>query len=164
MQQQAGGSGGEEQRRRLMAWGFVALQAILLIAIVLAPRDVSWIPPAAVRVLGAALVGAGVLLGSWAAVRLGRGLTPLPIPNGATELVSVGPYRWVRHPMYTAVMVLVLGIAIRSGSLLVAAEVAALVLLFNVKARWEEQQLLAAFPGYDGYAASTPRFLPSIIR
>ncbi len=144
----------------VVAWTFVGVQALLLAGIVVAPRDDSWQLSQFVRVGGTGLVAVGVGVGLWAAARLGRGLTPSPLPNGAISLVSRGPYRWVRHPMYTAVMLLAVGVATRSGSWLVVAQTVALIVLFNVKARWEERRLVETFPEYTSYQATTPRFLP----
>jgi len=148
------------RRRTVVAWTFVGVQALLLAGIVVVPRDDSWQLGQFVRVGGTGLVAVGVGVGLWAAARLGRGLTPSPLPNGAISLVSRGPYRWVRHPMYTAVMLLAVGVATRSGSWLVVAQTVALIVLFNVKARWEERRLVETFPDYTSYQATTPRFLP----
>ena len=148
------------RRRTVVAWTFVGVQALLLAGIVVAPRDDSWQLSQFVRVGGTGLVAVGVGVGLWAAARLGRGLTPSPLPNGAISLVSRGPYRWVRHPMYTAVMLLAVGVATRSGSWLVVAQTVALIVLFNVKARWEERRLAETFSDYKSYQATTPRFLP----
>jgi protein-S-isoprenylcysteine O-methyltransferase Ste14 len=62
--------------------------------------------------------------------------------------------------MYTAVMLLAVGVATRSASWLVVAQTVALIVLFNVKARWEERRLAETFPDYKSYQATTPRFLP----
>jgi protein-S-isoprenylcysteine O-methyltransferase Ste14 len=62
--------------------------------------------------------------------------------------------------MYSAVMLLSLGIALRAGSLPVWVAVAGLGLLFAVKARWEESHLIEALPGYADYIESAPRFVP----
>ncbi len=143
-----------------VAWSFVAVQAALLIAIVATPRGDDWAHAGWLDAVAFGVLALGVALGLWSALRLGRGLTPSPLPNGAVDLVTRGPYRWVRHPMYTAVMLIVAGVTIRSGSVVVLAEALALVLLFNVKARWEEHRLAEVFPGYRDHEAVTGRFLP----
>jgi protein-S-isoprenylcysteine O-methyltransferase Ste14 len=148
------------RRRAIVAWTLVGLQALLLLGIVAAPRDEAWHAGTTLRTIGLVLFLIGVALGLWAAARLGRGLTPSPLPNGAVGLITAGPYRWVRHPMYTAVMLLAAGIAMRAGSLSVVAQAMALVALFHFKARWEETRLAATFPGYAAYQKVTPRFLP----
>ena len=80
------------------------------------------------------------------------------MPHG--ELKTGGLYRLVRHPVYTGVMALAVGAALGSGSVAKALAAAALVGWFMLKARWEETRLRAAYPGYDDYAARTPRFVP----
>jgi protein-S-isoprenylcysteine O-methyltransferase Ste14 len=147
------------ERHTIVAWTFVAVQAALLVGIIVGPRDESWHIDEASRGGALVLFALGVALGLWAAARLGRGLTPSPLPNGQVGLVTRGPYRWVRHPMYTAVMAIAAAIAIRAGSIAVIAQTGALVVLFNVKARWEEDRLAATFPGYAAYRATSARFL-----
>lgn len=147
--------------RKVVAWSFVAVQALLLVAIVATPRAADWTATGWLDAVAVAILVLGVVSGLWAALRLGRGLTPSPLPNGAVDLVTRGPYRWVRHPMYTAVMLIVAGVTIRSSSFVVLAEAVALAVLFNVKARWEEQRLMESFPGYSEYREVTGRFVPT---
>lgn len=142
------------------AWTFVAVQAVLIVLMVLGPRDAGFAADGIVGALGTIASIIGAVVGVWSAVCLGKGLTPSPLPNGRTDLVSAGPYRWVRHPMYSAVILFMTGVATRSGSWIVVAELIGLVVLFSVKSRWEETQLEDAFDGYREYAARTPRFLP----
>lgn len=144
-----------------VAWSFVAVQVVLLVAFVMTPRGDDWARARWLNAAALAAVAFGVALGLWSALRLGRGLTPSPLPNGAVDLVTRGPYRWVRHPMYTAVILIVAGVAIRSASVLVVVEAVALAALFNVKARWEERRLVETFPSYPDYRESTGRFLPA---
>jgi protein-S-isoprenylcysteine O-methyltransferase Ste14 len=145
-----------------VAWTFVAVQAVLIVLMVVGPRDTGFAIDGAVRVFGTIASIVGAIVGVWSAIYLGKGLTPSPLPNGRTELVSAGPYRWVRHPMYSAVMLFMAGVAARSGSWLVVFELIGLVVLFSVKSRWEETQLQGAFEGYREYAAGTPRFIPGL--
>ncbi len=154
----------DAERLNIVAWTFVAIQAVLLAGIVVGPRDETWHVDETIRGGGLVLFALGVAIGLWAAARLGRGLTPSPLPNGQVELVTLGPYRWVRHPMYSAVMLIAAAIAIRAGSIAVVTQVIALVALFNVKARWEEGWLAATFSSYDAYMAATPRFVPLLRR
>lgn len=148
------------RRDSTIAWLFVAIQFALLAVMVFYPRDQAWIPTDLMTSIGLIFMAAGVAIGLWSAAYLGRGLTPSPLPNGSTDLVMRGPYRFVRHPMYTSVILLGLGMAIRSGSWIVTLAFAALVILFAVKSRWEELHLADTFPGYEGYVASTGRFVP----
>ncbi len=153
---------GHSTKDQVVAWSYVTVQALLLVAIVMLPRDTSWVTGDLSRTIGSLLFFAGVGLGLWSAVYLGRGLTPSPLPNGSTELVVKGPYGIVRHPMYTAVMLLSIGISFKSGSIGVVLATIGLIALFTVKARWEEAQLSLAFPGYRRYMEEKGRFVPGV--
>jgi len=149
-------------KTRLTGWAFVLAQFALIGLMVVLPREVHYIASDLWRTLGMVLMVAGAGVGFWSAAFLGRGLTPTPVPNGATELVTRGPYRYVRHPMYVSVVLFMGGVAIRSGSWLAWPLFIGLIALFHVKARWEESQLLEVFRGYDAYVSRTPRFVPGI--
>lgn len=105
------------------------------------------------------MLGCAVILA--AAAALGRALTPLPLPNGM-GLSARGIYRFVRHPMYTGVIIACIGVATWRGLLVVWLVVGGLILFFDVKARAEEVLLKRAYPGYSDYARRTGRFLPRV--
>jgi protein-S-isoprenylcysteine O-methyltransferase Ste14 len=150
----------DDRRDTAIAWGFVLVQLALLVAIVMLPTGDDWTVPGWLDAAGSALqlAGAGALVAGIA--NLGRSLTPLPTPVDHGVLQVRGLYRWVRHPIYAGIDALVVGTAIRSASLPVAVAAGALVAWFALKARWEEQHLRRRYPGYDAYAARTPRFVP----
>lgn len=141
-------------------WAFVAVQGVLLLLIVLLPSADHWPTPTAVRRLGDVLFIGGILFVAAASLRLGRSLTPTPVPNQSGELTTSGLYRLVRHPIYTGVLALVVGLTIRSGNLLCLVVGLVLIVFFNVKARWEEERLASTYTGYRAYADRTPRFIP----
>lgn len=149
-------------RHKVIDVALVAAQALLFVGIGVWPS--SWGPAApAMRELGGAFFivgGVGMLL---AARDLGRALTPVPEPNGA-GLRTAGLFRWMRHPMYTAVLIVVIGVACARGSSVVWALVAALVILFEGKTRREEAYLVEAYDGYATYAAATGKFLPGVAK
>ena len=98
---------------------------------------------------------AGLGLALWAAVGLGRRLTPLPSPRPGADLVTHGAFGLFRHPIYVGIGLAGTGIALRSGGLVHVALALALIALFAVKARYEERLLRAAYPNYADYGAST---------
>jgi protein-S-isoprenylcysteine O-methyltransferase Ste14 len=102
----------------------------------------------------------GIVLMVVAGTALGRGLTAAPLPNSHAALRSGGLHRVVRHPICTGLLLLAVALTLTSGSLWTLSACVALVALINVKARWEERHLARRFPGYPGYAARTPRFIP----
>ena len=156
------GSGVHARCDQVVAWSFVGVQALLLLAIVMLGRNTDWVPTNTARIISDVLFLSGVALGLWSFVYLGRGLTPSPLPNGAGKLVVKGPYAIARHPIYTGVILLSMGIALRSGNYLVIAATIALIVLFAVKARWEEKHLASTFPGYSDYMTRTGRFVPYV--
>lgn len=149
---------------QLTAWLLVATQAALIAGVVIAPGDPAWGENTVTTVIGGAAIATAGVVGLWAIARLGRGLTPSPLPNGAVELVTRGPYRWIRHPIYTAVVIGMGGVALhsRTPAPILMAVVLAVFLAF--KARWEERHLRETFDGYEGYGARTGRFVPGVGR
>lgn len=106
---------------------------------------------------------AGTLLGLWALNhnRVGN-FRVYPEPRPDTELVTTGPYRLVRHPMYTALIVMMLGIAGYNGHVVNAAGLVLAAVAVTAKASREERFLAARFPDYEDYAANTSRFIPHV--
>jgi len=114
-------------------------------------------------VLGLGFVVLGAVVVVWTGRSLGRSLTPLPEPNGG-GLVASGLYRWVRHPMYSGLVVICLGVAVGVGVVWCYLSVVVLCAFFAVKARVEERYLVRAYPGYADYGARVGRFVPLLGR
>lgn len=143
-----------------VAWIFVAIQGVLLVGIALLPAGHAWVAPAwlATAAYVSQLIGIVVLVVGL--VNLGRSLTPLPTPVPHGVLHTGGLYRYVRHPIYSGILALCIGLTIRAASWPTLWCTVGLVVLFTTKARWEETRLRHRYPGYDAYAARTPRFVP----
>lgn len=111
-----------------------------------------------------ALLLLAALLGAWAlyANRPGNfNIHPAPRAGGA--LVRHGPYRWIRHPMYTSVMAFGGACALAAGTWPAAAWLAALILVLTVKASVEERWMAEAHAGYAAYRATSWRFVPWLV-
>lgn len=150
--------------RALTGWALVAVQVALLVAVILLPDGTAWPTPPWVLAAGWMMSGAGVLWAVWAAVQLGDRLTPTPVPREGGALRTDGPYAYVRHPIYTGVLLIVVGIAVRTGSAAGLALALITVAFFHLKAGFEERLLGERFPRYHQYAATTPRFVPRLWR
>jgi len=111
----------------------------------------------------ALLLGAGAALGLWAVAcnRPGNfNIRPLPRPGG--ELVRHGPYRWIRHPMYSALLLAGLAAAWLAGSLWAWAALLALAAVLVLKAGVEERAMVEHHPGYADYQRKSHRFIPGL--
>ena len=122
-----------------------------------------WPASALIAVIGVLITvaGAAVLVNAFVRfAREGRG-TPAPVAP-TEELVITGPYRWVRNPMYLAVVAAIIGQALllRQVSLLIYAGVVAAAFLTFVKL-YEERVLSERFgEAYRRYRAAVPGWIP----
>ena len=133
----------------------VALQIALMTAIA-APFDALGWNTAATALL---VVATGLGIWTLTANRLGNfNIRPEPKPGG--QLVTSGPYRYVRHPMYLAVLIGMASFCVGYGTPWRWLAFVALVVVLRVKAGVEEQHLAVVHPGYDDYARSRKRFVP----
>lgn len=115
--------------------------------------------------LPAAVTGAaGALLAMWTLLHNRPGnfnIRPLPKPDGA--LVTGGPYRWIRHPMYSALLLVCVSVTLPAPGFHPGwSALVALAVVLGIKARFEEDLLRARFPAYAEYALRTRRFLPGL--
>ena len=113
---------------------------------------------------GVAAVLAGVALRAWAILTLGRYFRREVTIEPGQRLVRRGPYRLVRHPSYTGILLSFAGLGLAFGSW-VSAAVAPLILFAGMlpRIRVEERALARAFGSdYTDYARSTARVLPHV--
>jgi len=76
--------------------------------------------------------------------------------------VESGPYRVVRHPIYSGLIVGAFGWALMNTSLLTLVYAAILLAFFDVKSRREERWLARKFPDYAAYQARVAKLIPLI--
>lgn len=109
----------------------------------------------------AQLLAAG--LGIWAVWVMRRSkLRVAPEVAAGATLITAGPYRWIRHPMYTAVLLLVAALVADAPSRPRVVLGLALLGVLAVKLQREEGFLRAHFPAYADYARRTARLLPGL--
>jgi protein-S-isoprenylcysteine O-methyltransferase Ste14 len=114
-------------------------------------------------VIGAVVFVSGLGLAIWARVHLGSNWGMPMTERVEPELITSGPYRLIRHPIYTGLLLGVLGTALATNlvGLIVAAGLCG---VFYYSASVEERNLRAAFPsGYPAYRESTKMLIPFIL-
>jgi protein-S-isoprenylcysteine O-methyltransferase Ste14 len=117
--------------------------------------------PAWVRWTAAAIALATFPLLAWTHRALGDYWTSNLRIREHHTLVTVGPYRWVRHPMYSLLLVFCFAVSVVSGSGLFLLLSAAQVFVAHARIEKEEEMLLAHFGDeYRAYTLHTGRLLP----
>ena len=113
--------------------------------------------------IGAVLFASGLALAVWARVYLGSNWGMPMTERAEPELVTSGPYRFVRHPIYSGLLLALVGTALATNILGLAI---ALVLgaYFLYAATVEERNLTATFPtAYPAYREHTKKLIPFLL-
>lgn len=131
------------------------------VVIALRPGPEVDVPPT-LRWIGLALVVGGPALAIWAATTLGRHFDMDVEVHGGHELVRSGPYRIVRHPIYSALGLHYLGAILATGNLLLAAGTLLVTFpAFYLRASVEERLLRRELgAAYERYAREVPMLVP----
>jgi protein-S-isoprenylcysteine O-methyltransferase Ste14 len=150
--------------------GFLFVAALLAAGAAPILQAVGVLAPAvdtpALQAAGIALYVAGAAGTLWAQLAMGNAWRIGVDEDARTELVGAGPFRWVRNPIFSAMTVATVGLALVVPNLLSAVAVAALVVALEIHVRLVEEPYLTRVHGdrYLRYAAGTGRFVPGIGR
>ena len=113
---------------------------------------------------GVVLCIAGLAICIWARFTLGRNWSGVVTLKGGHELITAGPYALVRHPIYTGLLIMIVGTVIVLGHV---AGIIALPLVFVslwIKLRYEEELMLQKFPDeYAAYQRRVKRLIPFLL-
>ena len=113
-------------------------------------------------VVGCVFLLSGSLLFLSGVLRLGANLTALPYPKPESTLIVTGPYRIVRHPMYSGAILVAFGWSLFIHSWLAIGIALVLFGLFDLKSRREEAWLKEKFPDYVAYQQTVRKLVPLI--
>lgn len=154
-------------------WGGV-LFVVALVAAVLAPlADLTGLLPRCAifdsrlaQLAGIGLAALGTAGTLWAQFAMGTSWRIGVDAGERTALVASGPFRWVRNPIFTSMVVALAGLALLTPNTVALAAVGALIGALELQVRRVEEPYLLAAHGaaYRGYAARTGRFLPGLGR
>jgi len=143
-----------------------SLAAVATLVYLVAPRWMRWsaLPlPAWLRWIGMAVGLVTIALFLWVHRALGENWSTSVETKEQHALVTSGPYRWVRHPMYTTMFVWTLAFFLLSANWFVGITWLALSILAASRAGREEAALIETFGAeYQAYVQRTGRFLPGL--
>ena len=144
-------------RGRIKSFLLVTLQFIFIFLLLIRSRlNELWLVPAIFILLSVVLV-------LWAIVSMQKSkLRILPEPSAAAILITNGPYHFIRHPMYTSILLGTTGLLINHFNWLRLGFFIALALVLIIKLMWEEKMLQQKFGHYKNYMANTSRLFPFI--
>jgi protein-S-isoprenylcysteine O-methyltransferase Ste14 len=137
-----------------------------VIAYMVNPAWMAWssVPlPAWLRWTGAGVCATAAGLLTWTLRSLGTNLTDTVVTRRAHTLVTHGAYRWVRHPFYDSMALLILASSLIAANWFLLLTGGVVLFLIVVRTRTEEEKLLARFgDAYRTYMMQTGRFVPRI--
>jgi protein-S-isoprenylcysteine O-methyltransferase Ste14 len=131
------------------------------------PRWMEWSSlflPVWLRWAGVITLLSGAALIVWTFRTLGTNLTDTVVTRQTHTLVVSGPYRWIRHPLYSSAALLVVAISLAAANWFFFLAGVTLLSILIVRTRIEERNLVARFgDSYQRYMARTGRFVPRLI-
>lgn len=118
--------------------------------------------PGWLRWVGGGLTSVSVMLVAWTNYALDKNFSTTLRVRANHTLVTIGPYRWVRHPMYTAILILLVAVGLLSANWFIGLSVLPfIVVIMILRTRKEEAMLVDKFgDAYRVYQQQTGQFLP----
>ena len=108
------------------------------------------------------LMFGAVLLGLWAIITMRLHVNIFPDVRQKQQLITAGPYRYIRHPMYTAVLLATAAWTTNGPSALTVIAWLLLLVDLHMKLTYEEKLLAKHFPEYGTYIRRTKRLIPFV--
>lgn len=140
----------------------VVLQGVLLILYVWEVPLMELALPMYLKGTGLVIAIFGFLLFVVALLQLNKNLSPFPTPKKNSQLIQNGIYKYIRHPIYTGILLSCAGYSLYVDSSFKILITFLLLLLFSIKSKYEEKKLIQKFKSYKTYMKTTGRFLPRL--
>ncbi|RLE11680.1 MAG: isoprenylcysteine carboxylmethyltransferase family protein, partial [Actinobacteria bacterium] len=116
------------------------------------------------QITGLVVGVSGAAVSVWSLLQHGWNVSPFPRPVEGAQLVDSGPYRFVRHPMYTGIVIFTLGVGLAYTNPAVLLSSVTFLVFFMAKTGREEEMLVNNVDGYRSYRTSVPwRIIPFVM-
>ena len=113
------------------------------------------------RIIGVALGILSLVLYSWARSTIGRAWSSQLRVQGNHQLITMGPYRWVRHPIYLALILFMISISLIAANWILIGFLLISFMDLMLRIPKEEQMLRERFgEDYEAYIGHTGKLLP----
>lgn len=149
------------------SWGYTGSMVLFLVVLVLQPILLPGLSlhvqgwwGLLLQVSGIALLLSGLVLHWWSRSHLKQFYVEDVSVQDQQALVDTGPYRLVRHPIFTSFFAIALGLLLVNPAITTCGLAIYVLVDFSRAARREEELLLAKIPDYAGYVERTGRFVP----
>lgn len=113
-------------------------------------------------IIGGLLLLAGLALGFSAVNSMKQPISVLPSPINGSRLITNGPYKYIRHPMYSSIIMASMGIVIAAPTASRLVALSCLIIVLTIKTKYEETLLGAKFKAYKDHIYYTGRFVPKL--
>jgi len=155
----------EKRRLQVRFWLFIAFVVLVLVFgrwVAARSGSVVWRQTLTTNILGDLATMGGLILFIQSHRALGRNWSLEVVIQEKHELIETGPYAYIRHPLYSGLLLMFLGMALYCGRR--ACIVVFVYCFFGVylKSRMEERLLAKTFPGYSEYKRRTKALIPFI--
>lgn len=134
---------------------FVGIQLILFVAYLLRFSKIDFTFPRWLQFTGIFFSVAGIIISLASVVTLNKNLSPFPTPKPGAELIQSGIYKYIRHPIYLGILFFTFGFSIYSENTLRLLIFFTLLILFGLKATYEEKLLQDKYLNYGDYKKTT---------
>lgn len=114
------------------------------------------------RVMGIAMILPGLALNIYCHFLLRRNWSVMASIKKSHRLVTAGPYKQIRHPMFASMLLIVPGSGLLVSNYLMIASTPIVWAIYYIRAKREEDLLRNEFPEYNQYINKTKMFIPRI--
>lgn len=141
---------------------YVSIQFILFAIYLFEVKKLKFDLPEFIDFIMLSLMLTGIAIIVISILNLNKNLSPFPSPKENSELITIGLFSRIRHPIYSGILLLAFSFALYQNSGFKILISFFLLILFYFKTSYEERQLSLKFPEYKNYKRTAGKFFPKM--